>query len=101
MDFVDQSCVLRCFCQTGDHDHPVGAPYLHVCDGNGVLLSLLRRLYVIPLPLSVQEEARPGKEGKIAHSAPSALFVAGTVKWARDGCTMSSSQTVTFCYLNQ
>lgn len=68
----------------------MGAPYLHVCVGNGVLLSLLRRLYVIPLPLSVQEEARPGKEGKVAHSAPSALFVTGTVKWAGDGCTMSS-----------
>lgn len=53
------------FCQPGDHNYSVGASHLHVRGGNGVLLPLLCRLYFVPLPLSMQEEAESGKEGKL------------------------------------
>lgn len=46
------------------HHYPVGSSHLHVPGGNGVLLPLLCRLLVLPLPVSMQEETHPGQEGK-------------------------------------
>lgn len=46
------------------HHYPVGSSHLHVPGGNGVLLPLLCRLLLVPLPVSVQEGTRPGQESK-------------------------------------
>lgn len=45
---------------SGDHNHPVGAPHCDVRGGDGVLTPLLRCQHILPLHVSVQEEADPG-----------------------------------------
>lgn len=49
------------------HHHPVGSSHLDVRGRDGVLLPLLCRLLFVPLPVSMQEKAHPGPEGKTLH----------------------------------
>lgn len=67
------SYVLASFFCPGDHNHSVGAAHLDVCGGNSVFLPLLCCLYLVPLPLSMQEEADPGKEGELFTYGPAGL----------------------------
>lgn len=64
------------------HRYPVGSSHLHVPGGDGVLLPLLCRLLLVPLPVSMQEGTRPGQEGETTdRTTAQTVFGAFRCKW--------------------
>lgn len=78
------------------HHYPVDSSHLHVRGGNGVLLPLLCRLLVLPLPVSVQEETHPGQEGKTTPAGSAPLLRLSLVKEAVYSTNTQHEKTLYF-----